>query len=347
MKSRILSACVLAACAGAFAVAAAPAAAAQEKQEAKDAKQQGPKVSRDEAKAWEKVEKAQGPEAKLQAAAEFLKKYPQGQLRPQVADYLATQITEVTDNQLQASLAETYRVLFNQPGEAQRMDRVLLAAYINAGRTQDAFAASAAYLSANPDDVDILNNLGVLAVNEAVRGDMKYLKQGRQHAARAVELLEADKRPEVMDAARWPAFRAKALPLAHQTLGILAEREGDKKTALAHLEKAVELKSTEPSTYLVLINLANQDYETLSLEYRASQGPARDAALKKVEAQVDKLIQFSARALAAMDGDARYQQVIPQVRQDLERNYRFRHNDSTEGMQQLIDKYKQEMAASR
>ncbi|HZI17689.1 MAG TPA: hypothetical protein VEY09_03755 [Pyrinomonadaceae bacterium] len=352
MKSRILSACALAACVCATAVAAGEAAGAATgtagaRQEKQDAKQQGPKVSRDEMKATEKVEKAQGAEAKLQAAAEYLKKYPQGALRSKVAEYVAGQVGAVTDNQLQASLAETYRVLFNQPGEAARVDRILLAAYINSNRTQDAFDASTAYLAADPDDVDILKNLAILALNEAVRGDLKYVKQGRQHAARAIELLEADKRPAVLDAAQWPGYKAKSLPLAYQAAGILAYRDGDKKAARAHLEKAVELKSADPNTFLALLNLANEEYETLSLEYRASEGPARDAALKRVEAQVDRLIAFYAQAIVAMEADGRFEPILPQMRQELERNYKFRHNDSTEGMQQLIDKYKQAMAASR
>ena len=43
---------------------------------------------------------------------------------------------------------------------------------------------------------------------------------------------------------------------------------------------------------------------------------------------------------AVTEGNARYEQVRRQFLQDLESYYKYRHNGSTEGMQQLIVKYK-------
>ena len=47
-----------------------------------------------------------------------------------------------------------------------------------------------------------------------------------------------------------------------------------------------------------------------------------------------------ARAIALSEGNAALAAVRQQYLQDLEAYYKYRHNNSTEGMQQLIDKYK-------
>jgi hypothetical protein len=69
-------------------------------------------------------------------------------------------------------------------------------------------------------------------------------------------------------------------------------------------------------------------------------GSARDEQLKKVQALLDSLIDAYAHALALSEGNATLQQIREQYAQDLESYYKYRHNGSTDGMQQLIDKYK-------
>lgn len=350
MKLRILSAWALAACAcgagGAVAAGAAKAAAVQTQQAAAP-QQDESKVSGDERKAAEKINKAQSAEAKLQAASEFFKKHPQSVLRPRIAEALGAAVLSEQDERLKASLAETYKAVFNRPGESDRVEGALLAAYINTGRTEEAYRAGQAWLAKNPDDVDILRNLTILASNESIKGNNKFVEQGRGHGRKALELIEADKRPADFDAAKWEAYKASSLPTLYRELGVLATRAGDKAAAKAAMEKAASLKSSDPAVYLVLSEFAGQDYEMLTLEYKATEGPAKQAVLQKVQAHVDKMIDLYARAVASMDGNAQYQPAVAQLRQDLESNYKYRHNNSTEGMQQLIDKYKQEFAAAR
>ena len=105
MKFRILSAFALV-CALAFGAAA------------QDDKGNQPKVSGGEKDAAAKIDKAKGPEAKLQAAAAFVKKYPQSALRRQVAEGLAQEIRGAADEQIKVSLAQTFMDIFNQPDEA-------------------------------------------------------------------------------------------------------------------------------------------------------------------------------------------------------------------------------------
>jgi len=334
MRSRILSACALAACicgAGAFGVAAA--------QDNKD-KQAEVKVSGGERSAAEKVDKAKGAEAKLQAAAEFVKKYPQSPLRPRVAQSLADEIGKVEDKELKVSLAETYGSIFNAPEEAQNISGTLLSAYINAGRTEEAMKAGTAWLEKHPDDVQTMQNLAVLASNEAIRDNMQFAEAGRRYGTRAIEIIEADKRPEHVDAAKWPELKSTLLVSLYRETGVLAFKAGDMKAARPLLEKAAELGAPDPGVYILLAQFAADDYDIRSKEYKVASAAERPAALKTAEAALDRLIESYARAVAMTEGNAQYQQANAAFRQDLETNYKFRNGGKTDGLQQLIDKYK-------
>src|SRR5919202_2055518 len=123
MRFRILAAALACACA----LAGAGRAATQ----GDKSKQADGKGSSGERDAAAKIDKAQGPEAKLQAAAEFVKKYPKSALRPQVAQAVAREIASAQDNELKISLAETYLSFFTDPSEAALVNDTLLNAYIN------------------------------------------------------------------------------------------------------------------------------------------------------------------------------------------------------------------------
>jgi hypothetical protein len=332
MKYRFLSACVLAACACGL---LAGAGAAQE------TKQAEVKVSGGERSAVEKITKAAGPEAKIQAAAEFLKKYPQSALRPQVAEAVAAEITGVQDAQLKASLAETYVALFNAPGEADRVGFILIDSYILGDRAPEAFRAAGPWLQKNPEDIDTMRRLATTALNASIRGDNTFLAQGQQLGAKALELVEADKRPAHIDDARWAAYKTEATPALHRELGILAFRAGDRGLARKHLARAAELNHADPNVYLILVQMADEDYNLMAKEYQVMPaGAAKAAFLPKVEASLDQAINAFAQALAVIDGNAQYQAASEQLRRDVESYYKYRHNGSTEGLQQLIDKYK-------
>jgi hypothetical protein len=327
MKYRILSACALV-CALALGVAAQEAG-----------KQAEVKVSGGERDAAQKVEKAQGTEAKLQAAAAFVKKYPQSSLRKGIAESLATAVSATADPQQALALAQTYQDIFNLPEEQQQVTATLLNAYINTGQAEDALKLGTGWLAQHPDDVATMQNLTILASGQAIKGNSAFIPQGRQYGAKAIELIEADKMPEGFDAAKWPEWKKTSLVTLYRETGVLAYKSGDKRAALGLLEKAAGLNSTDPGVYFLVSELNNDEYEMLAKEYQVAAVAERPAALKKVEAQLDKVIDSYARAIAVTDGNAQYAQANAAFKQDLERYYKFRHK-STDGMQQLIDKYK-------
>jgi hypothetical protein len=62
--------------------------------------------------------------------------------------------------------------------------------------------------------------------------------------------------------------------------------------------------------------------------------------LKKAQGLMDAAIDAYAHAVAVSEGNAALQPVRQQFMQDLEAYYKYRHNNSSAGMQELIDKYK-------
>jgi hypothetical protein len=62
---------------------------------------------------------------------------------------------------------------------------------------------------------------------------------------------------------------------------------------------------------------------------------------KKAEAKLDEVIELYARVVALTEGKEQFKPMRDQTIQDLTSYYKFRHNNSTTGMQELINKFKQ------
>ena len=325
---RILSALALA-------CALVAAAAAQEKPKPNE-----PKVSGGERDAAQKIEKAKGTEAKLQLAAAFVKKYPQSPLRGQIAESIAREIAETTDNQAKGALAQTFLEIFNLPGEAPLVTASLLNSYVNTGQTQDAMTLGTKWLAEHPDDVSVMQNLTILASAEAIKNNNAFIAQGRDLGARAIALLEADKMPAGFDAAKWPDFKKQALVSLYRETGILAFKANDHAAAVPLLEKAVGLNSPDAAIYFLVSDLLNSEYEEYAKRAMVASAADKPAATQKAEAALDRVIDAYARAIAFTDGKAEFAQANAAFRERIGPYYKYRHKGSTDGMQQLIDKYK-------
>jgi len=312
------------------------AAPAQDKAKEKPA----PKVPEKELQAAKAVESAADTTAMLAAAGEFLQKYPKSALRPQVAELVAAKISNVSDPAQQITHSESYLKLFNGAGEADLINPYLISAYTLAKRLDEAFALVPTALEKNPNPVGALINLTLAGAEEARKQNLKYAAQSKQYGLQAIALIEADKKPAAVDDATWTEYKTKWVPQLYQTLALLSLTSGDNDDAKANIEKAAALNSTDPVTYVIMGSMANNVYQRLAQEHKAATGAGKDELLKQAHAQMDQVIEAYARALALADGNAQYDQLRMQLKPDLEEYYKYRHNNSTEGLQALIDKYK-------
>jgi len=333
MKFKILAACALAC---AFALGAVNAAA-----QAAPAAQDDSKVSGGEREAADKINKAKGAEAKLQAASAFVKKYPKSTLRPRIAEALSGEILSTQDAAQKAALIETFVLFFNDPAEADRVNGPLMAAYIDANRPADAFKLAPVWFGKHADDVDSMRRLAIVGSNAAIGGDNAYVTDAIKYGLQAVEMIEGDKRPANIDAAQWADYKTKFLPGLYREVGVLSLRTGDNAGARTRLEKAIALGTDDPSSYAIVGQMNDEEYVNLVNAYKAAPaGAARDAALKKAQDQLDKVIDLYAHAVGLTTGRAEFENLRTQVMPALTDYYKFRHNNSDAGLQQLIDKYK-------
>ena len=340
MRVRILSACamLLAACASLLAAGAETRTSAQIVlgQPSADAK-----VTDEERKAAQKINEAKDNAAKLAATTEFLGKYPKSGLRPRIGEAFASMVNTTDDPAQRITYAEQYLKLFTEPGEADRVSASLLDAYIITNRAEDSFRLGATWLEKNADDVDVMRRLAVVGLNEAIKGNNKFVTQGNAYGTKAIEILEADRKPAATPAAEWADYKTKWMPAIYREAGFLAMSAGDRATAKARLLKAAELKNPDPAVYAYLGQMYDEEYAEMAKAYQAMPaGAEKQAKLKEVEAQMDRAIEFYARAIAVAGDKPEYANLRTQVRPGLEEYYKFRHSGSTNGLQQLIDKYK-------
>ncbi|HSE32627.1 MAG TPA: hypothetical protein VLA93_13730 [Pyrinomonadaceae bacterium] len=298
------------------------------------------KLSEGETKALNALNALTDPAAKLKAVEEFIKKYPKTPVRVQLADATGAEIAKLNDPAQAVALAEAAQKIFTGPEEQESILGVLLDSYVAAGRSEDAFRVGAEILSKNPDEVHTHVQLAFAGANEVKKQNAKYVKSALQSSVKAIALIEADKKPARMDAANWASHKALLPQLYHQA-SILSLVEGNLADAHTQATKSTALNPNDPTSFALLGMVINNDYMKLAASYKTMpEGADKTATLKKLEGLIDEIIDAYAHAVALAAGKPEHEAMRQQLTTDLTSYYKFRHNNSTDGMQQLIDKYK-------
>jgi len=306
------------------------------------AKDKQPQISEAESKALAKIESAADPNAKVQAASEFIKKYPKSTQRANIIGHVVGEITKSQDAAQKVTLLENLSGVFNQPADSALITPILLDAYINAKRFDDFFRAGSAFIAKNPNDVPVLTQVAIVGVEQAKQKNTKFLEQSKEYGTKAIALIEAGTKPENLDDARWASYQTKWLPQLYQALGIAALMTGNKADAKAKVDKATSLNSSDPFNYFLLGMMLNEEYQQLAEQHKTLEaGPLKDTVLKQAQVKMDQVIELDARVVALSEGRDGYQQLHDQILQELQSYYKYRHG-STDGLQQLIDKYKKQ-----
>jgi hypothetical protein len=299
-----------------------------------------PKLSGDEMKALQAINALTDPAAKLKGVGDFIKKYPKTPVRAQLLDTVAGEIAKVKDPAQAVSLAETAQTIFTNDTEQPTVQSVLLDAYLLAGRADDVFKVGTALLAKNPEEIHPLVQMSYVGADQVRKQNTKYVQQGLQAGLKAIELIEADKKPATMDATSWANHKAQ-LPQIYQQVAILALIGGNSVEARARALKATTIGPGDPTSFAVLGMVINNDYMNLATSYKTMpEGKDKEAAFKKIEGLLDEVIDAYAHAVALAVGKPEHQPMMQQLTIDLTSYYKFRHNQSTDGLQQLIDKYK-------
>jgi len=299
-----------------------------------------PKVSPEEQKMAQAFEAAPDATGKATAAAEFVKKFPKSSLRPMIAEKLADQIRDITNADQKITLAQQFKAAFNSPAEEEMIMPVLIVGYADAKKPDEAFSAGSTFLAQHPDSVPVLVELATLATEQAKQRNGKFITTGEQYGVHSIELIEANKKPADMPDAIWNEYKA-LLPRLYQSMGILGMVRNDRAVTLTRLTKASELDPKDPFNYLLISGSLNDEYQDAAKRYQAMpDGAPKTAELPNVLAKLDRVIDAYAHFIALSEGNPQLATMRQQETEDLEKYYKYRHNGKTDGMQQLIDKYK-------
>lgn len=302
------------------------------------------KVSKEEQAAVKKIEEAKTVEEKVSTTEAFIQKYPKSPARDQAAGYLAGQISQLTENGRIISNGEKYLTIFTEPGEADLILPTIVFAYVEQNRQKEAFSSAEKYLSRNPGDVTIRLRLAAEGANMSRQGNNEYSPAAREYAQKAIELIEADQRPADLNAEQWNEYRTKWLPQLYQSRGLIIYSSGDNAKARTDFEKSARLAPPDVNNWIMLGSLVNEEYQELAKKHSASTSPEEQKELlNRANNKLDQVIRIYARVLALAEGNASMREIEKQIRPDLESYYKFRNKNSTEGLQELINKHKTEL----
>ena len=251
---------------------------------------------------------------------------------------LTAEISRVTDAGQRLTLGERFLKTFSSDAESGYMKALVIDDYVNAKRVDEAFKLGAATLAKPPENLGVLSTLALAGTEEARKQNSKYATQALQYGVKAIEMIESNKKPADMDDAYWK-YQQALLPKLYLSMGALALAGGKPAEAKPRLEKAIQLSPTEPTAYVFLGGLIDDEYHTVAESYQTMmEGPEKQATLKKATEMMDKVIDLYARRGGGwVSLNTRHSTIRCWNRSRPYYRYRYK---STTGLQALIDKYK-------
>lgn len=286
------------------------------------------------------VKLATNPTTKLAAAEDFIARFPRSNSRLQIAELVAAELKKVQDGSVAVTLIQRAQTIFTGEDEWAILKPVALDAFVKGNLVDEAFALASDMLAKNPDDLLVLATMCRAGSEEAKKRNQKYVASSLQYGLKAIALVEANKRPAALDENSWSVYKANLGPLYQQT-AILYLSLSNTDEAKRRLTNATELQPHEPSNFALLGRLLNTSYIDQMKAYEAmAAGPAKQETLKRLDATLDTIIDLYAQATGLATGRPEYRGLLQQIIPDLTSYYKYRHNQSTDGLQQLINKYR-------
>lgn len=161
------------------------------------------------------------------------------------------------------------------------------------------------------------------------------------NARKAIQLIESGKAPS-----EWTPYKGKDDTLAHLYYAVASlNLRTAPDQAIDPILKVAQLNSElkkSPSTYFYLAYAYETGpYRTLSTAYQTNyadkpETPESKAALERLNVMIDRLIDAYARAVAAAGSDPKAQSAKAGWLATLTNYYKFRHNNSDAGLNELI-----------
>ena len=262
----------------------------------------------------------------MELAKAYLEKFPSGKY----ADYLKNKWIPSLDP-----------YFFNQAVQAKNVAEI-----IRIGKS---------VLSRDADNLDYLSALVVqIRTLElfATPPNFAHAADAADFAERAIKLIEAGKTPTAADNFK----KNVTLAYMHQTLAVIHEHNKSVDKALASYDKAASLEPTNPAFFFHCGRIHNDQYAAAAQKYEAAQKkvdaiPDADRTAAEPKPEVKAAMDEAKAAFTLVKSEAeavvncwvRYVALAPAsdtrntVQGVMAGLYKFRNNNSEEGLQKLID----------
>ena len=268
------------------------------------------------------------PAVAYQAARDYMAKY--GKEDDQYTRYLRQWINAYEEDE------RTRRVTAEKADREQQ----LLGSFTQKDYAK-AYGMAKQGLADNPDDLKVLIALGYEGVLASEARNEAFNNDAATYARKAIQLIEAGKTPDT-----WAPFKNKDDVLAslYYAEGFYALKPKPENAVPAFI-KTAQIDSdrrTAPSTYYYLaLAYQNGPYKRLSDDYSKKfsnqpESPESKAALENINKVVDKMIDAYARAVALAQKDPSQASAMAQWQARLTQFYKFRHDNSDVGLNELI-----------
>ena len=257
--------------------------------------------------------------AAYQAAKEYLQKYPK-------------------DNDQYTQYLQKWIVIY----EREERKRTLPQLIYNAKNFAGAYSMGKQILADEPDYLPALIHLGYagyLAMTTAK--NEQFNADAQAYANKAIQSIEAGKSP-----GSWLPFKGKddALAQLYYTVGFLSLKSAPDR-AIEPLIKAsqfeTDLKKSPSIYYYIAAAYESGPYKTMAAAYQTAYAGKEETAqsklaLEKLNLIIDRMIDAYARAVAAAGNVPANAQNKAQWSNKLAEFYKFRHEGSDAGLNELI-----------
>ena len=197
-------------------------------------------------------------------------------------------------------------------------------------------------LADEPENLRVIIDLGYGSYLAAVSlKNESFNTDALTYARKAIQMIESGKVP-----ASWAPFKGKDDTLAYlyDVVGRLSLKDNPAAAVSSFIKKAqfdTDLKKDPWTYYFIAAAYESGPYTKLSADYKRDhegkdETPQSKLALENINQVVDRMIDAYARAVALAGNDPKYQTQKKQWMEDLSTWYKFRHNQSDAGINELI-----------
>jgi tetratricopeptide (TPR) repeat protein len=251
-----------------------------------------------------------------EAAKEYLQKYPKDD--PKIIQYLQNFVAKYEKATVQNQFPQ----------------------FIKEKKYTEAFALGKQILAKEPENLGVMMNLGYAGYLASFANNTAFNADAINYAKQAIQMIESGKTTD-----NWDPFKNKdeALAYLNYALGFMYLKNNPAEAVTSFIKAAQfnsPVKSEAITYYYLAFGYEAGPYKTQSDQFRTYEGkdetPESKAALESLNQVTDRLIDAYARAVSYAGTDAKYQADKTKWMARLTELYKFRHNGSDAGLNEMI-----------